>query len=115
MDAIIFHNPRCQKSREALAFLEETNHKISVREYLKEPPSFRELKSIIDGLGIDARKLIRQKEEIFKPYLNKRLTEEEAIALMVKHPVLIERPIVCFNSKWVLARPLENLKNITQD
>jgi arsenate reductase len=100
------------KSREALALLTENHSDVEIIEYLKETPDANELKSIIDKLGIPAAKLIRTKEEIFKPYRTVQLSEAEAIDLMVKHPVLIERPIVAINGRWVIARPIEKLQEL---
>jgi len=110
----IYHNPRCRKSRETLALLEETTDKIDVVLYLKQPPSVAELKTLLKKLKIPAEKLIRRSEKIYKEeYKGKDLTEDQWVKAMVKHPVLIERPIVVNGSKAVIGRPPENVNLLT--
>jgi len=104
MKTIIYHNPRCSKSREALKLLQE-HESVEVREYLKEVPDEKEIKQLIQLLGITPIQLIRVKEAIFLPYKGKSLTDEECIQLMAKHPQLIERPIVIKGNKAVIGRP----------
>jgi len=104
MKTIIYHNPRCSKSREALKLLQE-HESVEVREYLKEVPDEKEIKQLIQLLGIKPIQLIRVKEEVFLPYKGKSLTDEECIELMAKHPLLIERPIVIKGDKAVIGRP----------
>lgn len=104
----IYHNPRCGKSREALKLLQENGCEIEVIEYLKEIPSKKDLKMLLDKLGIKAVDLIRKKEEIFlKKFKNKEFTNEEWIQIMVENPILIERPIVIDGYKAVVGRPPE--------
>lgn len=104
----IYHNPRCGKSREALKLLQENGCEIEVIEYLKEIPSKKDLKMLLDILGIKAVDLIRKKEEIFlKKFKNKEFTNEEWIQIMVENPILIERPIVIDGYKAVVGRPPE--------
>lgn len=105
MKTIIYHNPRCSKSREALQLLQENNQDVEVKEYLKDIPTASTLKKIIKQLGIKPLQLIRQKEEVFKPYKTAKLTDEQYIALMVENPVLIERPIVIKGNKAIIGRP----------
>lgn len=105
MKTVIYHNPRCSKSREALALLKEENIEVEVVEYLKDVPSEKQLKELVDLLGIKPLQLIRIKEDAFKPYKDKQLTDKEYISLMVEFPVLIERPIVTKGNKAVIGRP----------
>ena len=108
----IYHNPRCSKSRQTLQLLEQHNKKPSIVEYLKTPPSINELQNIIQMLGFDsARQLMRKGEDVYKTeQLNSlSLSEQQLLETMVKHPNLIERPIVVYQGKAVLGRPPENV------
>ena len=109
----IYHNPRCRKSRETLQILQDAGKEVEIIEYLKTPPTASELKTIIAQLGIKPEKLIRNGEAIFKEnYKGKTFTDEEWIDIMVKNPILIERPIVIKDGKAVLGRPPENVKGL---
>ncbi|PRX55148.1 arsenate reductase (glutaredoxin) [Flagellimonas meridianipacifica] len=109
----IYHNPRCRKSREGLAFLEAGGHDFEEIRYLDNPVSKEELVSVIKKLGIPPQQLVRTSESIWKEnYKGKSLTDDEVINAMVQHPKLIERPIVINNDKAVVARPAEKIKEI---
>lgn len=109
----IFHNPRCSKSRQGLAILEESGQKFEIVEYLKNSPSKVELKEVIQLLGIPAVKLIRRGEADFKEnFKGKELTEDQWIDAMIQYPKLIERPIVVNGDKAVIGRPPENISDI---
>ncbi len=114
-DYTIYHNPRCSKSRETLALLEQTGATPRVIEYLKTPPTAAELKAIVAKLGIEPEQLVRKGEDLYKThYAGKTLTGAQWINAMVKHPVLIERPIVIKGAQAVLGRPPENVKKLTR-
>ena len=109
----IYHNPRCTKSRECLAFLEASGHEYQVVKYLDSPPTFDELKAIITKLNIKPFQLVRQKEKVWiENYKNKVLLDEEVIQILASNPILIERPIVINGEHAAIARPLENLTSI---
>lgn len=109
----IYHNPRCTKSRQTLALLEEKGEQIEIVEYLKDIPSESELKALVDLLGIKPEQLLRKGESIFKEeYKGKQLSDAEWISAMVTHPKLIERPIVVKDGKAALGRPPENVLEI---
>lgn len=109
----IYHNPRCRKSREALALLEEKNVKVEIINYIKNPLSANELKDLLQLLGYSAEDLLRKNEDIFKDkYKGKSLRENEWITVMTDHPKLIERPIVVSENKAVVARPAEKLLSL---
>jgi len=114
MALTIYHNPRCAKSRATLALLEARGQHPTVVEYLKTPPSAAELKQILKLLGISARELLRTKEAEYKAagLDNPKLSDEKIVAAMVKHPILIERPIVVAGKKAALGRPPEKVLEI---
>ncbi len=106
----IYHNPRCRKSRETLALIEEKNITPEIILYLEDVPTAKELKGLLKKLGIKAEQLIRKGEPIFKEkFKGKELTEAKWIEAMVKYPKLIERPIVVDGKKAILGRPPENV------
>ena len=114
MVAKIYHNTRCSKSRATLAILEQNNVEFEIVNYLENPPSESELKSILQDLGIGVRDLIRKGESVYKDLQlsNKSLTEDELIKAMLRHPILIERPIVRTAKGVVIGRPPENVQSI---
>src|SRR6056300_994023 len=104
----IYHNPRCQKSREALALLEAKGAQYNVRLYMNDEESMTaaELEEVLDALDMDAFELVRTKEALWKEeYKHFELDEEEIILAMIEHPRLMERPIIVKGSKAVVARP----------
>lgn len=110
----ILHNPRCSKSRQTLALLEEKGIEPEIIKYLDTPPSATELKAILQKLGISARDLLRKGEDDYKA-LNLKdssLSEDALIEAMVEHPKLIERPIVIKDNKARLGRPPESVLDI---
>lgn len=109
----IYHNPRCGKSREGLSLLEKSGKEFEIVRYLTEVPSFEELKSIINQLGIQPIELVRQKEEIWvSNFKDKKLSDEEIIKIMIENPILIERPIVINGNKAAIGRPPEKILEI---
>ncbi|HHD78399.1 MAG TPA: arsenate reductase (glutaredoxin) [Epsilonproteobacteria bacterium] len=109
----MWHNPRCSKSRNAVALLEEKGIDHEVVKYLDTPPTREALVEILKMLGLSARELMRTKEEIYKALKLKDETDEEKlIDAMVENPRLIERPIVIKNGKAAIGRPIENIIEI---
>ena len=107
----IYHNPRCSKSRQTLTLLEENGITPTVITYLDNPPSAKELKSLLRQLDLSPRDLMRKTESAYTTagLKNENLTDSELIAAMVSHPILIERPIVTNGKKAVLGRPPKNV------
>lgn len=107
----IFHNPRCSKSRQTLALLEERGIQPEVVRYLETPPTADELKSILALLGKSPRELMRKGEDAYKSLAlaDDSLTDDQLIQAMVENPKLIERPIVLSNGKAALGRPPESV------
>lgn len=114
MSVIIYHNPKCSKSRQTLALLEKYGVTPTIIEYLKTPPPAKKLKEILTQLGMVPRDLMRKKEAIYSEceLNNPDLSEDDLIGFMIKHPVLIERPIVLANAKAALGRPPEQVLKI---
>ena len=109
----IYHNPRCSKSRQGLALLENSGKKFVVVKYLETIPSLEELTEIINILNIPPIQLIRKSEKIWKEnYKGKELSNHEIIKAMIENPKLIERPIVINKDRAVIGRPLENISTI---
>ncbi len=107
----IYHNPRCSKSRQTLALIEEKGVDADIILYLETPPSANELSDLLGKLGISARQLLRKGEDAYKENNLKdlALSDADLIDAMVKFPKLIERPIVISGDKAVLGRPPENV------
>ena len=114
MSITIYHNPKCSKSRQTLKLLQEQGINPVTIEYLKNPPTVEKLKEILSLLGVSPRDLMRKKEDEFKELdlANSKLSDEDLIHFMVKHPILIERPIVLANGKAALGRPPEQVLNM---
>ncbi|WP_372523007.1 arsenate reductase (glutaredoxin) [Sulfuricaulis sp.] len=114
MSVTIYHNPRCTKSRQTLALLEQRGIKPKVIEYLVTPPTEAELKRLLKLLGLSPRELLRRKEEEYERAGLDRpdVTDAEIVSAMAKYPRLIERPIVVSGNKAALGRPPENVLKI---
>lgn len=105
---VIWHNPRCSKSRAGLALLQELGHTPVVRLYLQDPPSLDELRAAQAALDLPVSAFLRSGEAEFKAATaTKASPEAELLALMVAHPKLIERPIVFWKDRAVIGRPTE--------
>lgn len=108
MTTVIWHNPRCSKSRETLALLAARGAAPEIRLYLEDPPGEAELRAVLKMLGLPALRLIRRHEDVFRAArLTPESPEADLIAAMARHPVLIERPLVIRNGRAALGRPPE--------
>ena len=105
----IYHNPRCSKSRQTLKLIHEEGGEPHVVLYLETPPTISELTTILEKLGMAAADLLRTNEADYKAHFPaaEQLDEAELIKLMVRHPKVIERPIVVTKDKAVIGRPPE--------
>lgn len=110
----IYHNPRCSKSRQTLALLEERGIEPEVIRYLETPPDPATLQELLDSLGLEPRALMRTKEPLYKELgLDAaERSDEELIQAMHDNPVLIERPIVVTARGAALGRPPENVLTV---
>ena len=106
----IYHNSRCGKSRNCLAFVENSKKDFEVINYLINPPSFEELSDIIEKLNIKPIELVRQKEKIWiENFKDQKMNDEQIIEAMISNPILIERPIVIMGNKAIIGRDLEKV------
>lgn len=114
MKVTIYHNPRCSKSRQTLALLQERGIEPEIIEYLKTPPDAATLKQILSLLGMTPRELMRIKEAVYKEkgLDDPGLSDDELIAAMVNDPVLMERPVVLAAGRAALGRPPEKVLEI---
>ena len=109
---LLIHNPRCSKSREALALLTEHGDEVQVREYLKVPFSATELETLFKALDLEPPAAIRFKDELAKSLglsPGDMRSRAEWIALIAEHPALLERPIAVKGAKAVIGRPPERV------
>ncbi|MFA1240109.1 arsenate reductase (glutaredoxin) [Serratia odorifera] len=114
-DVTIYHNPRCSKSRETLALLEQQGLQPKVVLYLDSPPSVAQLQQLLHQLGFSsARELMRKKEDLYKQLqlADAGLSEQQLLQAMVDNPKLIERPIVVNGHQARIGRPPEQVLEI---
>ena len=110
---IIYHNPRCSKSRQALGILRENAEKPDVVEYLKSPLGQVELGALLKRLKVPAHNLLRTKEDEYDELgLSPNTPEEDILTAIALHPILLERPIVVKGRRAVIARPPELVEEL---
>jgi arsenate reductase len=110
--ALIYHNPRCSKSRAALQLLIDRGIAVEVIDYQATPPSLADLRGLVAILGQSARSLVRFQEDIaveLNLSADDDRSEDEWLSLLSTHPSLIERPIVVIGGRAVVGRPPENV------
>ncbi len=109
----LWHNPRCSKSRQTLALLQEEGHAPAIRLYLEDAPSEAELRAAAAALGVAPLEMMRPKEAEFKAEgLTKESTDDALFAAMARVPKLIERPILFAGGKAAIGRPPEQVLTI---
>jgi arsenate reductase len=113
-DIVIYHNPRCSKSRTALQLLRDAGVEPEVVEYLQAPPSARRLEELLGLLGLEPRDLMRKGEKEYKDLGldDTGMSRKKLIEAMVQHPILIERPIVVRGKRAVVGRPPERVREL---
>jgi arsenate reductase len=115
VDITLYHNPRCSKSREALALLRGHGVEPAIVEYLNAPPEAAELARIVALLGVEPEALVRKGEELFKQsYAGKTLDARGWIAALAQHPTLIERPIAIRGQRAVIGRPPQRVLELLE-
>ncbi len=110
----VYQKPTCTTCRQVYAALKESAVDFDAVNYYVDPISKSKLKELLKKMKISAEELLRKKEDIYKTLklADKKLSDDELIDLMAKHPDLIQRPIVEKGNKAILARPAERLKEI---
>ncbi len=116
MSIVIFHNPRCSKSRQALGLLREAGIEPRIVEYLKNPPAPHELEHVLDLLGMEPEDIMRRQEADYKAHFKgQRLDRSEAIQLLTQYPKVIERPIVIVDDRLAaVCRPPEKVLELLE-
>lgn len=102
---VIWHNPRCSKSHQTLALIE--GKAPTVRRYLEDAPTAAEIRDVLQALGMKASQIVRRSEAVFKELELADASEDQLIAALAAHPILIERPIVIKGSSAAIGRPPE--------
>ena len=111
---VVYHNPRCSKSRETMSILEDNNKSVEVIEYLKQPPDRQTLEDIIAKLSLSPRDLIRTGEQAFQDagFNIDSMSDSDIIEAICAHPMLLQRPIVVCGNKAVIGRPPTKILDI---
>jgi arsenate reductase len=114
MALVLYHNPRCSKSRAALKLLEDAGKEPKVVLYLESPPSASEIKDLLAKLAIGPRALMRTKEPVYKELGldDPKLSDAALIRAMAENPILIERPILVAGKRAVIGRPPERVLDL---
>jgi len=113
MTDLFLHNPRCSKSRAALALVRDAGVELPVREYLHDPLSIDELRRIVKLLGVRPIDIARRGEPQYAALgLNDATPDDDVLRAMAEHPILIERPIVVRGGRAVVGRPPEKVREI---
>lgn len=108
----IYHNPQCSKSREALGLLQARGIQPEIIEYLKQPPTSKELRELVLKLGLTSSAIVRTKEELYQQLNFDVNSLETVVENLAKHPRLLERPIVVKDQIAVIDRPVENIEKL---
>lgn len=107
----IWHNPRCSKSRQALALLQAGSADIVIRKYLEDAPTLDDLRAAQAALGLPAIDMMRPKEPGFRDRgLTRDMDDKTLLRAMAQTPRLIERPMVFKDGKALIARPPERVQ-----
>jgi arsenate reductase len=114
MNAKIYHNPRCSKSRATLALLEQRGIDADIVDYLATPPSRDVLRRLLRKLGAPALTMVRTDEPEFQPYKARALDDDQILDLLVAHPRLLQRPIVEIDTKARIGRPPERVLELLE-
>ena len=109
----MWHNPRCSKSRAALALFEERGVEVTQVKYLESPPTEGEIRHVLSLLGLTAIDLIRRGEASYRELnLSPDTPEDDLVSAMACNPILIERPVIIAESTAVIGRPPENALSV---
>ena len=109
----IYHNPKCRKSREGLAYLRDKGYEFEIIRYLDSPLCAAELKMILMKMNLRPSQVVREQDEIFRKELRGKIfTDDEWITIIVQNPGLLQRPIVEGKYKAVIAVPAERCEEV---
>ena len=113
-EIIIYHNPKCSKSRKALEIIKNKNIEPTIILYLIDKLTKAEVKNLLSKLGLSIRDILRTREDEYKNnnLKNENLTDDKLIDFLIRFPKLLQRPIVVKNNKAVIGRPPENILNL---
>ena len=113
-EVIIYHNPKCTKSRQALEIIKSKKIEPTIILYLVNQLSKTEVKKLLSKLGLSIRDILRTGEDEYKNnnLKNENLTDDKLIDFLIRFPKLLQRPIVVKNNKAVIGRPPENILNL---
>ncbi len=110
---VLYHNPRCSKSRSTKALLEEHGVELNVIEYLKTPPGVDALKKLAKQLGMPVRTMMRSNEKIYSELqLDAVTNDDDLLAAIAEHPILLQRPIAVAGNRAAIGRPPENVLSL---
>jgi arsenate reductase len=111
MEAVVFHNPKCSKSRGALTILEERGVAADIVEYLKAPPDRATLERIVDSISDPPEALVRKDKRFSELGLHASdyVERDAVVELLLASPELMERPVVFVGARAVIARPSEKV------
>ena len=114
MPVLIYHNPRCSKSRQTLELLQKNKINPEIIDYLNSPPSEDDLYALIKKLNITVHELVRKNEQVYKDLIIESPDPSDTLLIesMIANPILIQRPIVINGEKAVIGRPPENVLEI---
>ena len=113
----IYHNPRCSKSRQTLALLQDKGITPDIALYLTTPPTPEQLHSLVKALGVPVRDIIRTQEQEYRDLnlADPSLSETALMDAICRHPKLLERPIVTNGSQAIIGRPPENVLSLIKN
>lgn len=111
---LLYHNPRCRKSREGLVLLQDRGIEPQIIKYLDTPPDEQILRELGNKMGLRPKDFIRKEEKLFRELELKQSLEDDNVLYkaMAEHPKLIQRPIAVAGGKAALGRPPENVLNV---
>ena len=112
MSITIYHNPRCSKSRATLALLHEHGHSPEIIEYLKAPLDSSTLHTLANKLGLSLSDIVRTGEQAFQDNNLTNANDDELVAAISEHPILLQRPIVVSGDRAAIGRPPESVLDI---
>jgi len=113
---VIYHNPRCSKSRDTLALLQQKNLKIETVEYLKQPPTAETVLALANKLGCPVSEMLRKGDAAYKSIDSPPADNNDAALaeLIAEHPALLQRPIVVKGDRAAIGRPPESVLTLLQ-